>query len=248
MSIARLLGTALLAVLLSACSRDISVSVTFEGAGPLKTGAPVYFNDVQIGEVADSTITGDLMKADLSLDPELAAGLKSGSAALLGARDGQPVVTLYNYRPGREPLQSGGELIGLNDPLELAAWRTGEALDTGSQSMEEVTRSMTEYFESEEWQQRKEEMNRRMEALQSELGRTYEETNRAYNEFLEDLESQSEAARERAQESYSRLTERLRQDIARLKEQGNEELVEPLMRLLEDLSRAMEKKPEQEST
>lgn len=249
MNIARLISTvALSALLLTACSEQMGVSVTFEDAVPLEAGTPVYFNNIEVGEVTDSTITGELMKVELSLDPELVAGLNSGSAALLAEQDGQRAIMLYNYRPGKEPIHADGELIGLNDSLELAAWRTGEALDTGKESVDEMTRSVTAYFESEEWQRKKEQMNQRMEDLKSELGETYERTNRAYQEFMSDLESQSEAARERAEKSYAELSEKLREDIARLKAEGNEKLVEPLLKLLEDLSRAMEKKPEQEST
>ena len=246
MKTANRLLAAVLVLLLTACGEELSVSVTFEQAGPLKTGTPVYFNDVRIGEVAGSTISGDLMQADLSLDPDLAAGLNSGSAALLGEHDGERALLLYNYRPGEEPLRSGGALIGLDDSMELAAWRAGEALDTGRQSVEEMSRSVREYFESEEWNQRKERLNQRMEDLKSELGQSYEETNQAYREFLENLESESRTSRERARESYRRLAEQLREEMAQLKEQGDEKLVQPLLELLEDLSRAMEKQPEQE--
>lgn len=248
MSILKTLGAALLGLVLVACSDQMSVSVTFEQAGPLEAGTPVYFNDVQIGEVAGATITGDLMEAELALDPELAAGLKSGSAAMVGRHEGERAVLLYNYRPGKESLQEGGELIGLDDSLELAAWRTGEALDAGRQSVEEMSRSVTGYFESEEWRQRKEQMNQRMEELRQSLDQSYEQTNEAYQEFLKNLESESQAAREKTRESYEKLTGQLREEMARLKKQGNEKLVEPLIKLLEDLSRAMEKKPEQEST
>lgn len=248
MNVARLMLAAALGAVLAGCGQDMTVSVTFEQAGGIESGTPVYWSDVEIGEVSGSTTTGDLVKVELSLDPELAAGLNSGSAALLDTHEGGPAIRLYNYRSGSEPLQGDGELIGLNDSFELAAWRTGEALEAGKQTMDEMTRSVTEYFESEEWRRQKDRMNQSMENMKEELGRTYEETNKAYREFLEDLESESAAARKRAEESYAELVERLREDIARLKEQGNEKIVEPLLRLLEDLSRAMEKKPEQEST
>lgn len=245
---AGLLAVLMLAGALAACGRELSVSVTFEDAGPLKHGMPVFLDGVEVGEVDRATVSGDLTEVEVSLDPDLVAGLNAGSAALLSTHDGEPVILLYNYRPGQEKLQDGGELIGLHNAFEAAAWRTGEVLDSGRQSVDEMTRSMNEYFQSEEWREQKEEMNRRMEQLKEDLGQTYEETNESYRRFLENLESDSEIARERAEELYSQLAEQLREDIARLRKQGNEKLVEPLLQLLEELSRAMEKKPEQAST
>jgi len=238
----------LLIVVLSGCSRQTTVSTSFDEDAELEAGAPVYLGDVRVGEVSALSRTGTLTDAELSLDPDLATGLSAGSAALLTTRNGQTVIQLYNYRPGNQALKDGDNLVGLNNALEYAAWQAGEALDTGQQSMEDMADSVSEYFESEEWQQRKERMNQRMEGLKEQLGRTYEETSRAYRQFLEDLESDSAATRERARESYAELAQKLRERMARLKEQGNEKLVEPLQKLLEDLSRAMEKQPEQEST
>lgn len=246
--LAGLVSVLILAGVLVACGRGMSVSVTFEDAGVMAPGMPVFLSGVQVGEVDRSTLSGDLTEVELSLEPDLVAGLSTGSAALLSTHDGESAILLYNYRPGDEKLQDGGELIGLHNAFEAAAWRTGEVLDTGKRSVDEMTRSMTEYFQSEEWQKQKEDMNRQMEQLKDDLGQTYEETNESYRKFLENLESDSEAARERAEELYSRLAEQLREDIARLKEQGDENLVEPLLQLLDQLSRAMEKKPEQAST
>lgn len=236
-----------LAMVLSGCSRGMSVSTSFDNNADLETGTPVYLGDVEIGEVASLTTAGTLTEAELSLDPDLATGLSNGSAALLTTRDGRTVIQLYNYRPGNEPLREGDSLVGLNNALEYAAWQAGEALDTGKQSMDDMAASVSEYFQSEEWRQRKERMNQRLQGLKEDLGQAYEDTDKAYRQFLEDLESDSAAARERARQSYAELAQKLREQMARLKEQGNENLVAPLQKLLEDLSRAMEKQPEQES-
>lgn len=235
-------------VLLTACGREITLSAVFDTPAGLDAGSAVYLGDAQVGEVARLTVAGGETRAEVSLDPDLTGALRSGSAALLARRDGRTVIELYNYRPGNEPLKDGGELVGLNSSLEFAAWQAGEALDTGRQTMDEMSRSVTEYFESDAWQRQKENMNRQMEALSEELGRAYDRTDRAYRDFLADLENESEGARERARESYAELARRLREQITRLREEGNESIVAPLQRLLEDLSRAMERQPEQEST
>lgn len=237
-----------LVVLLTACGREMTLSVVFDTPAGLDAGSAVYLGDAQVGEVSRLTVAGGETRAEVSLDPDRIGTLRSGSAALLARRDGRTVIELYNYRPGTEPLKDGGELVGLNNSLEFAAWQAGEALDTGRQTMDEMSRSVTEYFESDAWQRQKENMNRQMEGLSEELGRAYERTDRAYQDFMTDLENESEGARERARESYAELARRLREQIARLREEGNERIVEPLQRLLEDLSRAMERKPEQEST
>lgn len=247
MNLTRFIIAAALGIVLTGCGLETTVSATFNAASGLEAGTPVYLGDILVGEVSDVTTTGETAKAELSLDPELVESLRTGSAALFTSRSGEAVVELYNYRSGKEPLQSGGEMVGLNNTLEYAAWRAGESLDAGRQSMDEMAKSIKDYFDSEEWQQHKERMNRQLADLKEELGRTYEDTNEAYQEFLEDLESESEAARERARESYDELVKRLQEQIARLKEQGNEQIVEPLQRLLDELSRAMQRKPEQQS-
>lgn len=238
---------AALAVWLVACGRGMSLSVEFAAPAVLEAGSAVYLGDEKVGEVSTLTIAGNAADAEISVDPELTGRLKRGSAALLATRNGGTVIELYNYRPGDEPLEDGDRLVGLNNTLEFAAWQAGEALGTGRKSMDAVSRSITNYFESEEWRRRKERMNRQMEELNRELGRTYEEIDEAYRALMKDLERESGAARERARESYAELARRLRAEIARLKEEGNESIVEPLQRLLEDLSRAFRQTPEQES-
>lgn len=237
-----------LLMLLVACGRGMPLSATFAAPTGLEAGAPVYLADAQVGEVTRLTNAGNVTEADISVDPDLRGALRKGSAALLAHRNGRTVIELYNYRAGDEALEDGGELVGLNGPLELAAWQAGEALEAGRRSMNAISGTITDYFESEAWQQHKERMNRQMEDLEGELGRTYEEMDESYRALIKDLESRSEAARERAKETYVELARRLREEITRLEKEGRERLVEPLRRLLEDLSRAMEKQPEQEST
>lgn len=236
------------AVALSACGRELHVSATFENSARLAAGVPVYLDDAKVGEISGLTRTGATVRAKMTLDPGQVAALRSGSAALLTSRDGHTVIELYNYRPGGETLQEGAVLVGLNSSLEYAAWQAGESFDTGTQTMSNMARSVQNYFQSDEWRQKKENMNRELENLKQQLGQSYDDTNKAYQEFLEDLESQSKEARERARESYAEVTRRLKAQIDRLKQQGNEKVVEPLQRLLDDLSRAMEKKPDQESS
>lgn len=235
-------------VMLAACGWEMNVSVTFNAPAGLEAGSAVFLGEATVGEVSRLTNAGGITEVEVSMDPDLTGALREGSAALLAPRGGRTVIELYNYRPGGKPLQNGDQLVGLNNSFEFAAWQAGEVLDTGRQSMDEMSRSFSDYFESEEWRQQKDRMNRQMEELQKELGRTYEETNEAYQAFLEDLERESDAARERAHETYTELARRLRQQVARLREEGNERLVEPLQQLLEDLTRAMERKPKQEAT
>lgn len=236
-----------LAILLIACARDMSLSATFAAPTGLAAGSPVYLGDARVGEVARLTTAGGATRAEITVDPGLTGALRHGSAALITNRGGRTVLELYNYRPADKPLENGDTLVALNNTLELAGWQAGEALDTGRRSVEELSRSINDYFESDQWRQQKDLMNRQMEGLEEELGRSYEETRQAYQEFIKDLENESDAARERARESYRALARQLRDRIARLREEGNERFVAPLQRLLEDLSRAMGKQPEQES-
>lgn len=243
----KVVGAVLAAMLLAACARDMNLTATFAKPAELDAGAPVYVGAEKVGEISRLTIAGDMAKAELSVDPGLTGALRTGTAALLATRDDRTVIELYNYRSGSRALQDGDELVGLNNSLEFAAWQAGEVLESGRLSMEAMSRSIADYFESDEWRQQRERMNRQMDDLKEELGRAYEDTNDAYRAFMDDLERESGAARERARESYADLARKLRQHIDRLEKQGHDNLVEPLRRLLEDLTRAMERKPEQES-
>ncbi|MFZ0488588.1 MAG: MlaD family protein [Arenicellales bacterium] len=239
---------AAVAVFLSACARELHVSATFNNSSGLATGVPVYLDDAKVGEISGLTRTGATVRARLALDPDLVAALRSGSAALLTTRGGHTVIELYNYRPGGDPLKDDAVLVGLNNSLEYAAWQAGESIDTGTKSMNDLAKTVHDYFQSDEWEQKKNEMNRQFDDLKQQLGRSYDDTNKAYQKFLGDLESQSEEARKQARESYAQLARRLKEQIEHLKQQGNEKLVEPLQRLLDELSRAMAKKPDREST
>lgn len=247
-SLLKTAGVVLLAVMLAACARDMNLTATFAAPAGLDAGATVYLDAEKAGEVSRLTVAGDMTKAELSVDPGLAGALRTGTAALLATRDGRTVIELYNYRSGARALQDGDELVGLNNPLEFAAWQAGEALDSGGRSMETMSRSIADYFESDEWRQQRQRMNRQMEDLKEGLGRAYEDTNDAYRAFMDDLERESGAAQEHARQSYAALARKLRRHVERLEKQGHDNLVEPLRQLLEDLSRAMERKPEQEST
>lgn len=236
-----------LVMLLAACARDVSLSATFAAPAGLAAGSPVYLGDAGVGEVARLTTAGGTTRVEITVDPGLTGALRQGSAALITNRGGRTVLELYNYRPADEPLENGDTLVGLNNKLELAAWQTGEALDTGRRTVDELSRSIEDYFKSDQWRRQKDRMNRQMESLEEELGRSYDETRQAYQEFMQDLENESDVARERARESYRALTRQLQDRIARLREEGSEQFVAPLQRLLEDLSRAMGRVPEQES-
>lgn len=244
----KIAGALLAAVLVAACTRDMRLTATFAAPAGLDAGAAVYLGAEKAGEVSRLTSAGAMTMAEISVDPESAGALRAGTAALLATRDGRTVIELYNNRSGARALRDGEELVGLNNSLEFAAWQAGEALDSGRRSVEAMSRSIADYFESDEWRRQRERMNRQMEDLKAELGRAYEDTSDDYRAFMDDLERESGAARERARESYAELARKLRRHIERLEKEGNDHLIEPLRQLLEDLSRAMERKPKQEST
>lgn len=243
----KLAGTLLAVVLIAACARDMRLTATFVIPTGLDAGAAVYVGAERAGEVSRLTSAGDITTVEISVDPEAAGALRTGTAALLATRDGRTVIELYNHRSGERPLHDGDELVGLSDPLEFAAWQAGEALDSGRRSVDAMSRSLAGYLESNEWRRQRQQINRQMEDLKEELGRAYEDTSDDFRAFMDDLERESGAARERARESYAALARKLRRHIERLEKEGNDHLVEPLRQLLEDLSRVMERNPEQES-
>lgn len=230
-----------------ACSQQTDLSVSFDTPQKLSEGAKVYLDGQAVGEVSKISNTNEAMVVTLDLEPESIKHLRSGSAAIVNSKNGEQIVEIYNYRSGKEVLKAGDQLIGLNNLLEYAAWQAGEAIDAGKQSAESALGSVSEYFNSDEWQQQKQKMNDQMAKLQQDLGQAFEESRQAIDQLLQDLEAGSDQAREETKKSYEELSAQLKTEIERLRKQGKEQLIDPLKQLLDELSRAMEENQDSKS-
>jgi len=235
-----------LAVVLTACVDNTRVSVRFDNTGALYAGAPVYLDAVRAGQVVRLRRMEAGTDVSLALDPELTSALRSESAALLVERDGRTALRLFNHPGGEAVLRDGDRLTGLHGGLELAAWQTGMVMETGARSVARIAGAFNRYFVSEEWAQQKDRISEQLRELQTELADTLALSRRTLRQYLEDLESESEALRQQARAGLEQLVLRLRDELAGLERDSDRQLIAPLERLLDDLSRALATGPRQE--
>ena len=120
------LAVILCAVMLAGCSKGLEVNVNFSQAQDLKSGDPVKFNGVEIGEVNAVDKLDQGVEVALDLDPEKSENLTTSSAAMV-INQPERYLELYANAAG-QPLESGAQLQGLNNPVDLATWTAGNAL------------------------------------------------------------------------------------------------------------------------
>jgi hypothetical protein len=232
--------------LLVGCARQLEVSVEFEDAWGLSTGAPVYLERQVIGEVGAVRQQAGSYVVSLSLDPAKSVGLRRGSAALIMERDGVTAIVLHNSLRGKEPLAERARLRGLNSPLEYSAWQTTEAVDYASESLQQVFATVSAYLESERWRQQQREMREH-------LARMDQATQDAVASIEGDIEAlagelnQAAGATNRSLiERYEELSRRLAQQMTEMAKHGQEDVIAPLQEFLQALEPAMEQEQKQQ--
>ena len=149
----------------SACSQPFTVSVLFESPVSVHSGDDVRMNQISIGKVSQVVREDTGTRVYLSLDPEKSKTLRDGSAALISSDDGRGYVSVFNFRAGKKPLAAGGELVGLNNPIEYMGWQTNETLDFTGSAMGEVAAGLQKYFESEEWMEQRQQLQQALDQL-----------------------------------------------------------------------------------
>lgn len=211
-----------------------TVSVKFDGAREVDTGADVEINGLVVGKVASHSQDGGYTYVELALDADKGGVVQANGAAAIDSVKQR--IILYNGEQPSEPIRSGGELTALNSPLDEAAWQAGRAVSVMQDSMRRFSTAMQGFFASEEWQRNK----AKIEQSLMEFGEQSRETAQAIGDdveaMLRDLESQSRAATERAEKQFDKLREALEE----LSEENKDELTASVNKLLESLRSALD--------
>ncbi|MFC1665789.1 MlaD family protein [Pseudomonadota bacterium] len=209
----------------------VQVNVLFEQANGISEDSSVLLNGVKIGEVKSVTTKGKQVELILQLSVEKAKGVQTNAAAIVEGTEPANVV-IYNPSTTAKTVQAGDTLFGLNSSLEFAAWRAGDSI---SSTVEQVSKFVHTYFEGEEWNKTKKEMNDLLGALEKQGRATHDDLARDFEELTNNLESQSEKALEEAQKSIDALAGK----IEELRNQGQDEMARMLQLLIEELNRAL---------
>ena len=105
----------IVAIGLAGCSRSLDVVVSFTAVPGLHKGDAVMLDGEQIGKVVELEHVDQRTRAVLALDPGKAISLRSNAAAMVVIQDSTHVVEIYNSTTGSGPLDSGHELLAIEN-------------------------------------------------------------------------------------------------------------------------------------
>ena len=237
----RRLSVLVLALSCIGCVKGPNVSVLFDADVTVTKGSQVHYQEEVIGKINRVAKEDKGTRVYLALDSEKLKELKKGSAVLLVKHNEKINVELYNYRAGREPLSDGDELVALHNTMEYMAWQTGETVDFTQDALSDMTASLQDFLQSEEWVKQKQEMQENLERLGSDVQIAISEMQEEYVEILKQLETQSKQSTEQAEKRYKELTTTLHQQIEELLRNGEDVLADVLQQFLDSLERLMQR-------
>ncbi|MDH3688522.1 MAG: MlaD family protein [Gammaproteobacteria bacterium] len=220
-------------------SKSIDVSVVFADAEALSPGQVVRFGRNDVGKVKAVERNAEGATVHLRLNEEEAGAVQHNAAAMIVYAEPRRV-EIYNPGSTGETITDGDKLYGLNNNLELLAWQAGSAAASVTQSMQQAVTGLQEYFDSEDWERAKQEMQRQLDLLARESNESLERLGRDYETLLKELESQSAEAMEEAQKHFEDFARALEEQLRELNEKGQHDLANALQRLLDILRSSME--------
>lgn len=228
-----------LIALVSGCTQTVQVSAMFAPEVQVSPGADVWFGQGVIGEVRRISKEGDGTRVFIALDPDESKGLMKGAAAAPVTRDDVAGIEIFNFRSGQEPLGDGDELVGLNNALEYFSWQSRETLDFTSGALSTFTTSVQNYFDSEEWQSQKKEMEQSFAQLGADVQSAVEDMLRDYEALVEELQARSEQNSEQIGRQLDEITTMLQQQIQELLQNNEAALTDSLQELLDRLEQTL---------
>jgi len=229
-------------LLLPGCSRDVMVSTVLEDSAGLRPGDKVYLESGEVGFVDSIEVTEQTpgFTIDIGLYPQHAELIQEDAVAYVPP-EGPPMLRLLNPSEPAAPVAPGDRLKGLT-PLELAIWQVSDAAGRASSLVEALALRIDHYFDSEDWEQTRAEIDDEISGLATSSRTTAERV-------AEELQALVESLTEQAADSASELSEevaRIEAEIARLQAEGHEELADSLRRLLDSIEDMAQPVPDHE--
>ncbi|MFC1681884.1 hypothetical protein ACFL1S_08965, partial [Pseudomonadota bacterium] len=125
--------------------------------------------------------------------------------------------------------------------LEYLAWQTGKTVDSAQSSLAEMTESVENYFNGEEWASKREQVENKLEQLGVNAEMTMRQMQEDYDALVEDLESKTEESAELAQKHYDQLSENIQKQFKLLMDNGEETVAGTMQQFSETVDALMEK-------
>lgn len=221
----------LLALLLSACTRDVRISTVVDDAEGLRPGDKVYLADREVGSVKSIALAEQTpgVTIELGLYPEHAELVQANAVAYVPLKS-PPSVVLLNPSEPAAPVAPGAHLKGLS-PLGAVVWQANDAAAAASDLIDQFTRQMEDYFDSEDWARTRAQIDAEIAGLAED---SRDAAERIVEEFRQLLESISEDAPRRT-ETLDEDVAAIEREIDRLDEEGHKDLAASLRRLLEQI-------------
>jgi ABC-type transporter Mla subunit MlaD len=226
----------ILLCLLSACSRDVTVSTVLAETGGIRPGDVVYLESLAVGVVDSIQVAEQTpgFTVGISLSPEHAELIRKNAVAYVPLTS-PPRLKLLNPTEVAPAVLPGDRLKGLS-PLEVAVWQAGDAATAAGELAESFARQIDAYFESEEWERARAQFELQIEALAAESHGAAERSFEALEELMASIAGAAAESADRLNEDVSAIEE----SIAELEAHGQEKLAASLRRLLEQIEKVPE--------
>ena len=223
-----------IALILTGCSSDVEVSVNFTQAQEVESGDPVKFNGETIGEVADVDEVDSGTIVELELDPEKVKGLNTSSAALVIAQPNR-YLELYSNTAG-EPIESGAQIEGLNNPVDLATWTAGNALGSLQGLATAAASAFNQFLNDNDWDDVAKQLNETLSGLSDESAGALNQLGGELEEFIKNMQEQSSESLKQADD----LSKQLNKELEKFQEQGADDIARALQNMLEAFNSALD--------
>ena len=230
---------AILAVLLNAavlagCSNGLEVNVNFSESQELQSGDPVKFNGDEIGEVSSVDKLNQGVKVALDLDPEKTENLSTSSAAMV-INQSERYIELYANTAG-QPLESGSQIQGLNNPVDLATWTAGNALGSLQGLATSAASAFNQFLNESNWDEVAQQLNNSLSELNKQSAGALNQLGGELEEFIKQMQEQSSESLKQADE----LSQQLNEQLQKFQAQGQEDIAKALQNMLDAFNSAMD--------
>ena len=221
-------------IALSGCSKGLDVNVSFTEPQELKSGDPVKFNGIKIGEVSAVDVLDQGVSVALELDPEKTENLTTSSAALVITQP-ERYLEIYANAAG-EPIESGSQLMGLNNTVDLATWTAGNALGSLQGLATSAASAFNQFLNESNWDDAAEQLNNSLSDLNEQSAGALNQLGVELEEFIKQMQEQSSESLKQADD----LSRQLNDQLQKFQEQGSEDIARALQNMLEAFNSALD--------
>jgi len=214
----------LIALTLSACGNDgLTVTTNFTNTQDIEEGSTVYFEQQAVGEVVDVKTQDQGAIVVVELDEDASELISSDAALVVNRLESGAPLQIYNSSNSDAGfIQDGQQLQGLDSMVQLGAWKVGDAIQIGSESLSGYVSGFQEYLQSEKFQEDKqsvqEQVNSAASQAQDALETIGNDLAQALEEFT-DPEGEAAIAVEQLGEELSPLVQEIAKSGTELMQQ-----------------------------